>query len=281
MLCTPQLGYHQHYPLHNKLALARDCGSVGGHIGALKSVKMPKILFDEEGLAIGGSQDLEIAQQSPIVDVSENSDESDDEAPEAISTSTAKATVLQNQKIKNEMLARAAAKDKERRRQQEEWLKEQKQGSKREQKQKRKQVEEVEEVEEEDEAAELQDETQDNDGLLPAELLAQAAQEKELAKAETHLRAEDFERLAAEMEVAEQKKEQRKKRRKTEAGMRQVGEYTVKVLSKRPRAPVVNEDLRGLKDSQQIHRKGLPRKAAILQRSEKLVGKASLQFRRQ
>ncbi|KAI7860882.1 hypothetical protein BDC45DRAFT_493035 [Circinella umbellata] len=244
---------------------------------------MPKILFDEEGEVVGSTVSADTAKEGEPIQklVNESESDSDDEAPEAISATSAKDFILQAQKTQKELLARAAAEEKDKRRQREQRLKEQKQGSKREQKRKHQDVKEGDEEEEEEEDNETTELTeQDNADFLPEELLVQAAEEEKTKK--SHLKAEDFERLLAEVDndTEQSEKDQRKKKRKTQMGVRQVGEYTVKVLSKRPRAPAVDQELKSFKDKHSLYKKDLPRKSALLQRSEGIVGKAASQFRR-
>ncbi|KAG2219699.1 hypothetical protein INT45_001871 [Circinella minor] len=240
---------------------------------------MPKILFDEEGEAVGSTASVDIAKEEKLIQkiVNDSESDSDDEAPEAISATSAKDFILQAQKTQKELLARAAAEEKDKRRQREQRLREQKQGSRREQKRKQQDVGEKGEEEEDNKMAELTEE--DNAELLPEELLVQAAEEEKTKK--NHLKAEDLERLLVEVDNdTEQSEKDQRKKRKTQTGVRQVGEYTVKVLSKRPRAPAVDQELKSFKDKHSLYKKDLPRKSALLQRSEGIVGKAASQFRR-
>ena len=69
---------------------------------------MPKIVFDEEGDAIGSSVPVDIAEEEkPAQQPIDNSEsDSDDEAPEAISATSAKDFILKAQKSQKELLAR-------------------------------------------------------------------------------------------------------------------------------------------------------------------------------
>ncbi|KAI7885199.1 hypothetical protein K492DRAFT_213488 [Lichtheimia hyalospora FSU 10163] len=199
--------------------------------------------------------------------------DSDDEAPEAVSTTTAKSSALEEAKAQRESRKRAAEKEKERRRQRDQQLKLQKEASKR---NKKKEV--VQEESEEEQDNEDEDEDEDDNRLLPAELLAQAAAEDNLAKQHkrSHLTAADFERMEAEAEA-----ENKAKKRRIQANERRVGEYTVKVLNNRPRPAPTDTKILNFRD-RLMHRKSIPRKDAMLHSSQnkKRIGKAAYQFHR-
>ncbi|CAO3701421.1 unnamed protein product [Rhizopus microsporus] len=130
---------------------------------------MGKIVFNE---------DEEIVVPEPVVKKPEQIEEQisdDDEAPEAISTSTAKQTSLFKANLEKEAAAN----------------KQKKKAEKKEEK---------------------KEESEDEPELLPEDLLAQAiAEEKEESKKRTHITADDFERMMAE----EEEREKAKKRRMT------------------------------------------------------------------
>ena len=69
---------------------------------------MPKILFDEEGDAVGSTVPINVTEEEkPFKQSVDNSEsDSDDEAPEAISATSAKDFILKAQKSQKELLAR-------------------------------------------------------------------------------------------------------------------------------------------------------------------------------
>ncbi|KAI8092400.1 uncharacterized protein B0P05DRAFT_526112 [Gilbertella persicaria] len=219
---------------------------------------MPKIVFDEDAEIV-----VPEPTKQPDVNIHE-AESSDDEAPEAISTSKAKETLISKAHAEKEAAAKVAAAEKEKRRQKDLLLKTQKEGSKRQQKELEKKK-----------ANKEQEEQQKEPNLLPDDLLQQALQEQEEDKRKRHMTAEDFERMIAEQE--EEEKERAKKRKTVHQG-KQVGEYTVKVLNQRPRLQKANKVLLNARH-QTLHRKSVPRKEAVVNISSGREG-AALVFRR-
>ncbi|KAI8582737.1 hypothetical protein K450DRAFT_226672 [Umbelopsis ramanniana AG] len=204
----------------------------------------------------------------------ESDEDSDDEAPEAISTSTAKSSALQTAQAKREAQAKLAAEEKEKRRLRDQRLKEQKQTSKKATKSKKEEVKDTidEEAEADNDTAEPEaPKTGELPKLLPQDFLQQYAKEEKAEKKRMHLSAKDFERIAEEEELKEQK--QNSKKRHLSQG-RQVGEYTVKVLSKRPKPQPIDQSLVDFRN-QHFSRVDIPRRDAVLNASQGRKGGAT------
>ncbi|KAL0081472.1 hypothetical protein J3Q64DRAFT_1808928 [Phycomyces blakesleeanus] len=232
-------------------------------------------------------EDEEIIVPEPIkktVDVVEEEEDSDDDAPEVVSTSATKSAIAKELKAQQDEAARLAQLKKEKRRQRDQILKEQKATSKRGIKQKavkkvaEKEKEEKEdevnedeaeedEAEEADEADEEAEETTSTKKLLPTDLLAQFAEEEKATRKRNHMSLEDFERLEEE---EEEEKRKTKKSKKTE---RRVGEYTVRVLNNRPRPQSVDAKILSFRN-QKLNRKSTPRKDAVRNSSQGRAGGA-------
>ncbi|KAI9033889.1 hypothetical protein CLU79DRAFT_726040 [Phycomyces nitens] len=216
-------------------------------------------------------EDEEIVVPEPIkktVDIVEEEEDSDDDAPEVVSTSVTKSAIAKEMKAHKEEAARLARLEKEKRRQRDQQLKEQKASSKKGiKKVAKKVIEEVEEEEEEEEEEETEDSGQAKN-LLPADLLAQFAEEEKATRKRNHMTLEDFERMEEEEEEEETPKLKRSKQ--TE---RQVGEYTVRVLNNRPRPQSVDKKILSFRDHK-VNRKTTPRKDAVRNTSQGRQGGA-------
>lgn len=176
---------------------------------------------------------------------------------------------------------RVAAEEKEKRRLRDQVLKEQKEGSKRQVKQiekKSKKEQSDKEFLAREEKRKLAKETavEDEANLLPDDLLAQALiEEEEASRKRKHVSTEEFEKMIAEQEAEEKKKS---KKRKSTIDGRSVGEYTVKVISNRPKLQKINKQLASNRKDH-MHRKVVPRKEAVINISSGRDG-AALVFRR-
>ncbi|KAJ2963782.1 hypothetical protein NQZ79_g1223 [Umbelopsis isabellina] len=209
----------------------------------------------------------------------DSEEDSDDEAPEAVSTSTSKSAALQSEKAERQAKLKLAAEEKEKRRLKDQRLKEQKESSKKVTKKEKKQQVTNEDEEEDvvneikaDEAATVEShESKQVPKLLPQELLEQFSKEEKAEKKRIHLSAKDFERMAEE-EEQKQKKQKSKKRNLTEG--KQIGEYTVKVLSKRPKPQPIDQGLIDFRN-QHFARAQIPRRDAVLNASQGRKGGAT------
>jgi hypothetical protein len=177
-------------------------------------------------------------------------------------------------------LNRLAAAEKEKRRQRDQLLKEQKEGSKRQAKEleKKAKKEKLEkQYHEKMEKRKLkQQDIVDEDNFLPTDLLQQALiEEQEESKKRKHVTAEEFERMLAEQEEEEKK---RSKKRKSVKEGRNVGEYTVKVLNHRPKLQKTNKNILNMRNLH-MHRSAVPRKEAVVNISSGRDG-AALVFNR-
>lgn len=170
---------------------------------------------------------------------------------------------------------RLAAEEKEKRRQRDQHLKEQKENSKRQLKDLEKKAKSEKEAKEflaREEKRKLKPEPE----LLPQDLLAQALiEEEEESRKRKHVTTEEFEKMIAEQEAEEAKKS--KKRKNTNNG-RSVGEYTVKVINNRPKVEKTNKHLRNNRNAY-LQRTTVPRKEAVVNISSGRDG-AALVFRR-
>ncbi|CEP17387.1 hypothetical protein [Parasitella parasitica] len=245
---------------------------------------MAKIVFEEDAEIII-PESAKKQQDNDIFD--QNS--SEDEAPETISTSKARESLKSKAHAEKEASDKLIAAAKEKRRQREQFLKEQKEGSKRQLKEmerkarKEKLEKEYKEKMEkrkqrEQEKLENGDEDEENEGveLLPSDLLQQALleEQEDEANKRKHVTTEEFERIIAEQEAEE--RERAKKRKTTKEG-RTVGEYTVKVLNNRPKLQKSNKNILNMRKVH-MNRHSVPRKEAVVNISSGRDG-AALVFR--
>ncbi|KAI8969153.1 hypothetical protein BDF20DRAFT_839100 [Mycotypha africana] len=250
---------------------------------------MAKIVFEEDAEIVIPESTKE-TEHNALLD----SDSSDDEAPEAVSTSKAKEDVISRVQAEKEATTKLAAAEKEKRRLRDQFLKEQKQGSKRQQKElekkakreklekeynekmeKRKRRREEEEEEEGNDVDEAKDDVKDAESnFLPQELLNQALEEEKAEQIQNkkHISAEDFERIIA---AEEEKEKERAKKRKAEEKGKVVGEYTVKVLNNRPKLQKASKRMINMRDMH-LHRSAVPRKEAVVNISSGRDGAACL-----
>ncbi|KAI8646060.1 hypothetical protein BD408DRAFT_410599, partial [Parasitella parasitica] len=246
---------------------------------------MAKIVFEEDA-EIVIPESTKKQQDDDIFD----QPSSDDEAPEAISTFKAKESLKSKAHAEKEASDKIIAAAKEKRRQREQFLKDQKEGSKRqlkeiEKKAKKEKLEKKYEEkmekrrQREQEKLENGDDVEDDEGaeLLPSDLLQQALleEQEEEANKRRHVTTEEFERMIAEEEAEE--KERAKKRKTTKEG-RTVGEYTVKVLNNRPKLQKTNKNILNMRKIH-MNRHNVPRKEAVVNISSGRDG-AALVFRR-
>ncbi|KAG2179090.1 hypothetical protein INT43_001940 [Umbelopsis isabellina] len=211
---------------------------------------------------------------------SDSEEDSDDEAPEAVSTSTSKSAALQSEQAERQAKLKLAAEEKEKRRLKDQRLKEQRESSKKVTKKEKKQKITIEDNDEEEARNEIEadevttvesHESKQVPKLLPQELLEQFSKEEKAEKKRIHLSAKDFERMAEE-EEQKQKKQKSKKRNLTEG--KQIGEYTVKVLSKRPKPQPIDQGLIDFRN-QHFARAQIPRRDAVLNASQGRKGGAT------
>ncbi|KAI8097147.1 uncharacterized protein BX664DRAFT_356411 [Halteromyces radiatus] len=244
---------------------------------------MPKITFDsDEEFSF---EEKDIKSVDTHVDFQEDSDSDDDAAPEAVSISLSRSKAQNEAKAQKEAALKQAKIEKEKRRQRDLLLKEQKQTSKRgkkleQQKLMEEQLKQHSDEEEQDHSSSDSDE-QDSK-RLPQEVLDALNDEEDnetTGNKRTHLTMADFEQMEAEeQERLERKlKAQRAKQKKAAQG-RMVGEYTVKVLNNRPKVAKANAQLQSVRN-QKLQRKSVQRTNAVIEGSANLSGGALI-FRR-
>lgn len=122
----------------------------------------------------------------------------------------------------------------------------------------------------------MEEDEETSTNLLPSDLLAQAlVEEEEESKKRKHVTTEEFEKMIAEQEAEERKNA---KKRKGNKHGKVVGEYTVKVISNRPKLQKTDKDLLNRR-KQIMNRRAIPRKEAVVNISSGRDG-AALVFRR-
>ncbi|KAI8341728.1 hypothetical protein BC941DRAFT_414337 [Chlamydoabsidia padenii] len=246
---------------------------------------MPKITFDSDEEF---DFDEGITEQ-PIDTTSHHdsdSDSDDDAAPEAVSITSSRNQAILEAKAQKDAALKLLKTEKEKRRQRDLQLKEQKQGSKREKKQqsvlpKKQQTTSSNNDDEEEEDDDEADNTDDK--RLPQDVLEALNDTKDETTSlkRTHLTMADFEAMQADQEakLEQQLKEQRKKQKKETQG-RKVGEYTVKVLNNRPQVAKAGRCLQNMVKGK-LNRKSVARQNAVIGGSASRLNGGALIFRRQ